>query len=72
MTGTMIYYYIRIAIYLGSFVLSFFALQNVQFEKFTNVRKPLQVQLLCVLLAIGLAYVVSKFFLGLTIQGDFY
>ncbi len=68
----MIYYYIRIVIYFISFMLSLYALGSIQFEKFTNVRKPAQVQLLILLLAIGLAYVVSKFFLGLSIQGDIY
>ncbi len=68
----MIYYYIQIVIYFISFVLSLYALSSVQFEKFTNVRKPMQVQLLILLLAIGLAYIVTKFFLGISIQGGIY
>ena len=59
--------WIIIFVYLFSFTVSFYALTCVKFEEFTKVREPYKVQLLLVLLAIGLGYVVGSFILEMTV-----
>lgn len=62
----MIYYFVRLAVYILSFVMSLWALSNIQFEKFTHVSKPGKTQLLLLLLAMALAYLVGQFLLSLS------
>lgn len=52
---------ISIIVYLFSFTLSFLGLSSIQFEKFCNVRKPVQVQILLFALSMGLGYFVAQF-----------
>ncbi|MXQ72487.1 DUF1146 domain-containing protein [Clostridiaceae bacterium DONG20-135] len=60
----MLYNILSIAVYLLSFVASFYALSSVRFERFTDVRKPAKVQTLLLLLSMGLAYVVAQFLMS--------
>lgn len=50
-----------IVVYLFSFTLSFLGLSSIQFEKFCNVKKPIQVQILLFALSMGLGYYVAQF-----------
>ncbi|MGN1343054.1 MAG: DUF1146 domain-containing protein [Traorella sp.] len=52
-----------IAVYLFSFTISFMGLSSVQFEKFCNVKKPVQVQILLFAFSMALAYFVAQFLL---------
>ena len=52
---------LSICVYLFSFTLSFLGLSSIQFEKFCNVRKPVQVQILLYALSMGLAYPIAQF-----------
>lgn len=63
----MQYYMLTLAVHVLSFMLCFWALSCVQFEKFTNVRKPGQVRLLLLLLALGLGYLVAQFLLAISL-----
>lgn len=64
----MMYYLIRLVVYLSSFIMSFWALSNIQFEKFTNVSKPGKTQMLLLLLSMALAYLVGQFLLSLSMN----
>lgn len=55
------YRVISVAVYLFAFTCSFLGLSSVQFEKFCNVRKPLQVQILLFCCSMALAYFVAQF-----------
>lgn len=55
-----------IGLHLICFTASFYALSCVKFENFTNVRQPRKVQLLLLLMAIGLGYIVAQFLLVIT------
>lgn len=57
------YRFISIFIYLFAFICSFLGLSSIQFEKFCNVRKPMQVQTLLFCLSMALAYFVAQFLL---------
>lgn len=57
----MAYKVLSIAIYLFSFALAFVGLGSIQFEKFCNVKKPVQVQALLFGLAMGLGYLIAQF-----------
>lgn len=59
----MPYKILVVVIYLFSFALSFIGVSSIQFEKFCNVKKPVQVQSLCFALSIGLAYLIGQFFM---------
>lgn len=63
----MQFYLINIAVHFLSFVICFYALSCVRFEEICNVRKPGQVQLLLLLLALGLGYLVAQFMLSISI-----
>ncbi|MEG0290763.1 MAG: DUF1146 family protein [Erysipelotrichaceae bacterium] len=63
----MLYKLVNITVHLLCFVASFYALSSIRFERFCDVRKPIKVQVLLFLLAIGLGYVVAQFLLALTI-----
>ena len=62
----MAYYYVRLSVYVMCFMLSLWALSNIQFQKFTNVRKPGKTQLLLLLCAMALAYLSGQFLLSLS------
>lgn len=55
--------WISTIIYLFSFVCSFLGLSSIQFEKFCNVKKPMQVQLLLFCCSMALAYFMAQFIL---------
>lgn len=57
----MIYEIVSIGIYLFSFILCFYGLSSIQFEKFTRVSEPFKVQMLLLALSLALAYFVSSF-----------
>lgn len=60
----MIFSFIKITIFLCSFMASFYALQAIQFERFCDVRKPAKVQALLLLLSFALAYLVGQFLMN--------
>ncbi|WP_416325397.1 DUF1146 family protein [[Eubacterium] hominis] len=62
----MVYFFVRFVVYMLCFILSFWALSNVQFQKFTNVSKPGKTQLLLLLLSMALAYLCGQFLLSLS------
>lgn len=62
------YKVITVAIYLLSFVLSFYGLSSIRFEKFCDVKNPAKVQTLLFMLSFALAYFVSQFLLGFIIS----
>lgn len=62
----MMYFIIRLSVYIISFVLSLWALSNIQFEKFTHVSNPGKTQMLLLLLSMALAYYVGQFLLSLS------
>lgn len=55
------YKIISTVIYLIAFVTSFYGLSSIQFEKFCNVKKPAQVQILLLCLSFALAYPIAQF-----------
>ncbi len=57
----MEYKILSIVVYLFSFTLAFLGLSSVQFEKFCNVKKPVQVQILLFALSMALGYLISQF-----------
>ncbi|MEF9919716.1 MAG: DUF1146 family protein [Erysipelotrichaceae bacterium] len=63
----MLYKLVNITVHLLCFVVSFYALSSLHFDRFCDVRKPMKVQVLLLLLAIGLGYVVAQFLLALTL-----
>ena len=63
----MQYFLVNLTVHAVSFILCFWALSCARFELFTNVRKPGQVRLLLLLLAMGLGYLVAQFLLSISI-----
>ncbi|MEG1474178.1 MAG: DUF1146 family protein [Longicatena sp.] len=63
----MQYFLINLSVHVLSFMLSFWALSNIQFDKFCDVRYPGKVQMLLLLLSLGLGYVVAQFLLSISI-----
>lgn len=63
----MQYFLITLTVHVLSFIASFWALSSVQFDKFTNVRTPGKVQMLLLLLALGLGYLVAQFLLAISL-----
>lgn len=61
----MEYKILSIVVYLFSFTLAFLGLSSVQFEKFCNVKKPVQVQILLFALSMALGYLISQFLMQL-------
>lgn len=57
----MSYKFISVSIALLSFVISFYALSSIKFEKFTQVDKPAKVQSLLIVLSFALAGLVANF-----------
>ncbi|MEG0526897.1 DUF1146 family protein [Amedibacillus sp. YH-ame10] len=62
----MQYYLIRLSVHVICFMLSFWALSSVRFDKFCDVKKPGKVQMLLLLLSLGLGYVCAQFLLSIT------
>lgn len=58
---------ITVSVYLGSFIVSFWALSGVKFESFCDVSKPGKAQMLLLLLSLGLGYIVAQFLLMITV-----
>lgn len=63
----MQFYIVNISVHLLCFIVCFYALSCIKFEKFCDVRYPMKVQLLLLLMALGLGYLVAQFLLALTI-----
>lgn len=63
----MLYRLLKTIVYLGSFAASLYALSSVRFDKICFVSNPNKVRLLLILLAMGIAYLVSEYLLGLTV-----
>ena len=61
----MVYYLIQLSVYIICFMLSFWALSSVRFEKFCDVKKPGKVQMLLLLLSLGLGYLCAQFLLSI-------
>ena len=58
----------KIVVYLGSFLICFFALSSVDFARFLLPRKTNYGQLLLVLFSVALAYLVANFLFGLSLH----
>ncbi len=56
---------IRLTLILLSFVACYWALLAVDFERFLRKGKVLEAQVLCVLLAMGLSYLILQFVFSL-------
>ena len=52
-------------IYLISFTLAMFALQSVNYEKFIKKGKVIEAQLLYILIAMALGYLIAQFVQGI-------
>lgn len=63
----MLYKVVNICVHLLSFVACFYALSSIHFDRLCDVRKPVKVQLLLLLLSIGLAYLVAQFLMAITV-----
>lgn len=58
---------IEIALFIVCFVLSFYAISSVQFEKICRVRQPSKVTLLMFLCSLALAWMCTQAILQLTL-----
>ena len=56
-----LYKILSVFIYLFSFAFAFIGVSSIQFEKFCNVKKPVQVQILLFALSMGLGYFIAQF-----------
>lgn len=65
----MQFYFINITIHLLCFIISFYALSSVRFDRICDVKKPAKVQLLLLLLALALGYLSAQFLLSISIFG---
>lgn len=63
----MTYAVLQICIHLFCFASSFYALSAVRFEKFCDVKKPMKVQALLILAAMGMGYLAAQLLLTLTV-----
>lgn len=59
------YFIIKISIHILSFILSFYALSGIQFDRFMDVKVPMKSQLLLLFTSMGLGYLVAQFMLAL-------
>lgn len=62
----MQYFLIRLCVHIVCFMLSFWALSSVHFDRFCDVRKPGKVQMLLLLLSLGLGYLCAQFLFSIT------
>ena len=67
MVASVIQYFV----FFACFVLSFYAISSIQFEKVCSVKNPKKVQILMFLLSLALAYITSQAVLQLTIYNGF-
>ena len=58
------YEWVNIFLHLFSFCCSFYALTCIRFEKFTNVKEPMKVQILILLLSMALGTCVAQFLMN--------
>lgn len=58
---------VRIALSIVSFVICYWALLGVDFERFLRKGRTLEAQILCVLLAMALSYLVMEFIYSLRV-----
>ena len=56
-----LYKILSVVIYLFSFAFAFIGLSSIQFEKFCNVKKPVQVQVLLFAFSMGLGDLIAQF-----------
>ena len=63
----MQYFIVNVAVHLLCFMLSFWALSGVRFDRFCDVTKPGKAQLLLLLLSLGLGYLTAQFLLAISI-----
>lgn len=67
----MIYSILQYVIFLVCFAASFYALSNVQFEKFCKVSQPVKIYVLLFLLSLIMAYLSCQAILSLTVLNGF-
>ncbi|MCI9312394.1 MAG: DUF1146 domain-containing protein [Erysipelotrichaceae bacterium] len=63
----MLYAPLQLIIHLLCFAASFYALSAVRFERFCDVRKPVKIQVLLLLLSMGLGYLAAQLLLNVTV-----
>lgn len=63
----VLYNLVNVTVHILCFIVSFYALSCFRFDQFCDVRKPVKVQLLLLLLSMALAYLVAQFLLAMTI-----
>lgn len=68
----MVYSILQYALFLACFAASFYALSNVQFEKFCRVQQPGKIYVLLFLLSLIMAYLASQAILSLTVFNGFF
>ena len=59
--------FLQIIVHLLCAAASFYALSAIKFERFCDVRKPMKVQFLLLLVSLALGYLVAQFLFALTI-----
>lgn len=67
----MSYPIISYLLFLACFAASFYALSNVQFEKFCKVQNPVKIYVLLFLLSLIMGYLATQAILSLTILNGF-
>ncbi len=61
----------RVVVYIGCFLASFWALLGLDFERFIRKGKTQQAQLLVLLMAMALGYLVAQFIMALMYKNIF-
>ena len=67
----MTYTILQLSIHLICIAVSFFALSCVKFERFCDIRKPMKVQALLILISMALGYLVAQLIMTLTVFNGF-
>lgn len=60
--------YIRVIIYFITFAVSFYGLNAIDFAKIIYPKRVVQAQVLVILLAMALAYLITQFLMGLSLS----
>jgi uncharacterized membrane protein YwzB len=68
----MVYSILQYVLFLVCFGASFYALSNVQFEKFCKVSDPKKIYVLLFLRSLIMGYLASQAILSLTVFNGFY
>ena len=68
----MTYFIIRVVLHVVCFMVSFYALQALDFNRFLKQGHVTQAQLLMLILAMGLGYLMAQFLISLTNTIYFY